>query len=149
MVCSLIPLIYHDQSASLCNWFLARKTDDCGVHEAKDWDHVFIKMYNPSDWTTFRLVSTYGEYNSSGWLSFNTWGLRVRSAHLLFKTYYSSHRLGVVTQVTVGIIPEPWQPVGLEHSEGRQCHPLWSQLLSIALWLIYWIYLAVQGQHCI
>ena len=107
----------------------------------------FIKLYHPSDATAFRSVSTYFRDKSSLNPSSNPQGVRVRASHLPPNMHLSSHRGAVGPQASMGIIPVPWQSLGLELSEGRQLHPLWAHLLSIKLCPFLWTCIALQGQH--
>ena len=109
----------------------------------------FVNIYHPSDGTAFILASTYHQNNSSGCPSSNTWGVRIRYTHMLPNTHFSSHRVAVGLKCSMGIRPLPWQPGGLDLSEGRQLQPLWSQPLSIWLWLFLWTCVAVQGDQFI
>jgi len=50
--------------------------------EATFGGNIFIKMYHPPEGSSFTSLSTYLQNNSSGSLSYNTWGMRVRVSHM-------------------------------------------------------------------
>ena len=62
---------------------------------------LFVKMYHPSDGSSFTSVSTYLQNNSSGYPSSNPRGVRVRASHMGPKTPLSSfnecHAFAVAT----------------------------------------------------
>jgi len=54
----------------------------------------------------------------------------VTDSHFEPITCLTSQRGSVVSQCLVGIMPLPWQPLGLTFSDGRQLHLLCAHLLS-------------------
>ena len=96
---------------------------------------LMVKLYCTSDGSSFTLVSTFLQNNSSGCPFSKPRGVRVRTSHMGPITHLYSQREAVVFQVSMGIMPLLWQPVGQEFSEGRQIYPLGSHLLSTKWWL--------------
>ena len=103
-------------------------------------------MYHTSDGSSFTSISTYLQNKSSGCLSSKPQGVRVRASHMPSHKHLSSDRVTVRPQFSMGILPLPWQPVGLELIDGKPLCPLWAHLLSILFWLFPWICVAIQGQ---
>ena len=90
----------------------------------------FIQMYNLSDGTEFRSVSTYWRPTSqvAHRPTLKVW---VNIFHLLPNMDLSSYRVAVVTPGSMCVIPLLWHLVGLEILEQRKFSPLWALLLSI------------------
>ena len=85
---------------------------------------LFINMYKPSEYKHNSRTRT----PCTNLPTLEVWEW---CSHMAPKMHLSSHRVAVVTQGSMGIIPLLWQPVHLEHSEGRKFCPLWAHLLSI------------------
>lgn len=91
---------------------------------------LFINMYHTSDATSFISVSTYLQNKSTECQSSNLGSVRVRTSHMLPHTHFTDHRVVDGQQGSMGIIPMPWQQVGLELSEGRQLCQICTHLIS-------------------
>ena len=104
-----------------------------------------MKMNHPSDGTAFRSVLTYFEMQSSGFSSPNPRGVRVRSSHLLPNRHLSTQCGNCDTWFT-GHLPIDMATRWPGTFRGKAMPKLWAHLLSMALWLFPWTYVAVQCQ---
>ena len=68
---------------------------------------LFIKLYHPSDGSSFTSVSTYLHNHSSGCPSFKPQGVRVSCSHMGPIMPLSTHREAVVSQGSMGLMPLP------------------------------------------
>lgn len=91
---------------------------------------LIIQLSNTSNGSCFNLVSTYLQIMRSGCPRYNQLGVTVRASHFGPIPRLSSHRGCVVSQYLVRSMPLPWQPLGLNFSDGRQLHLLCAHLLS-------------------
>ena len=89
-----------------------------------------VKLFQPSDGSSFTSVSTYLHNQGSGNKSTNPRIVRVRASHMGPITPLSSHRDTVVSQGSMGIMPFPLEPAGLYLSVERKLRPLWAHVLS-------------------
>lgn len=59
----------------------------------------------------------------------------MRASHFWSITRLNSHSGSVVSQCLAGSMPLPWQPLGLNFSDGRQRHPLCAHLLYRSMYI--------------
>ena len=127
--------IYHNPKASLSRgYFLSSLMRMVAMRRMLEI-LLIIQLSNTSNGSSFHLVSTYLQIMSSGLPMYNNRGVTVRASHFGPITRVSSHRGSVVSQCLVGSMPLPWQPLGLNFSDGRQLHLLCAHLLSTEGWL--------------
>ena len=81
---------------------------------------VIIKLYHPSDESSFSSVSTYLQNYWSSSPSSNHRAVKVRASQMRSNTHLCSHSVAIVSQGSPFFIPLPWQPVGQEYSDTRQ-----------------------------
>ena len=91
---------------------------------------LIIQLSGTSNGSSFNLLSSHLQIMRSGCPMYNQLGVTVRASHFGPITRLSSHRGCVVSQYLVRSMPLPWQPLGLNFSDGRQLHLLCAHLLS-------------------
>ena len=91
---------------------------------------LIIQLSNTSNGSSFNLVSTHLQIMRSGCPRYNQLGVTVRASHFGPIPRLSSHIGCVASQCLVRSMPLPWQPLGLNFSDGRQLHLLCAHLLS-------------------
>ena len=96
---------------------------------------LIIQLSNTSNGSCFNLVSTYLQIMRSGCPRYNQLGVTVRASHFGPIPRLSFHRGCVVSQYLVRSMPLPWQPLGLNFSDGRQRHPLCAHLLYRSMYI--------------
>ena len=117
-------MIYNDQTQVSINYVYLERLIRVVAMRLKLLIIQFIKLYQPSDGLSFTSVSTYLQNNSSGCPTCNPHVLRVRVSHMGPIMHLSSPREYTVSQGSMGFMLLPWQPVGVDLSEGRQLCPL-------------------------
>ena len=83
----------------------------------------FVKMCHTSTGSSLTSVSTYLTNKSTGRQSLNLRGVGVRFSYMLLRKNLIYHRVVIWLQGFMGVMPLPWQIVGLELSKGRQLFP--------------------------
>ena len=122
--------MYHNPKASLSRgYFLSSLMRMVGIRRMLERILV-IQLSNTSNGSSFHLVSTYLQIMRSGCPRYNQLGVTVRASHFGPISRLSSHIWCVVSQCLVRSMPLPWQPLGLNFSDGRQLHLLCAHLLS-------------------
>ena len=127
--------IYRNPKASLSSGYLLRSLMRMVAMRRMLEILLIIQLSNTSNGSCFNFVSTYLQIMRSGCPRYNQLGVTVRASHFGPIPRLSSHRGSVVSQSMVGSVPLPWQPLGLNVSDGRQLHLRCAHLLSTEGWL--------------
>jgi len=127
--------MYRNPKASLSRGYLLTQEPDAnGVHEKNAGKNTYHHSVHTSNGSSFNFVSTYLQNMSSVCPIYINWVVTIRASHFGPITRLSSHRRSVVSQCFLGSMPLPWQPLGLNFSDGRQLHLLCAHLLSTDKW---------------
>ena len=127
--------IYHNPKSSLSSGYLLRSLMRMVAMRRMLEILLIIQLSNTSNGSSFHLVSTYLQIMRSGCPRYNPLAVTVRASHFGPIPRLSSHIRCVVSQYLVRSMPLPWQPLGLNFSDGRQLHLLCAHLLSTEGWL--------------